>query len=310
MADSKGKKLTLYVDVISPFGYMAYWLTRVCHSHFYYMCLLFIRRNERRNEEEHTPLSNPHPHPHPYPHPFTYLPYLSIHPHQTNPSIFFSNKIQHSPAFTSIPTTYIPILLGGLMSQTKNSPPLTIINKREWIETERLRTSKSLQIPMMQTFPEKFPVPTTNVQRLLCYLFLQQQQEEQEQNDGKEKQKKKENFIKTLDAFFQACWVQGKTSEINTEVVIEEILHSIFENDGAKVREILQGMNSEAAKTKLRENTNEAFRSGAFGLPWFVAENATTGKKEGFWGVDSVGKVLECLGVEVQGEGGRYKTML
>lgn len=198
------------------------------------------------------------------------------------------------------------------MSQTKNSPPLTITNKREWIETERLRTSKSLQIPMMQTFPEKFPVPTTNVQRLLCYLYSQQQEEEQEQNDGKgkEKQKKKEDFIKTLDAFFQACWVQGKTSEINTEVVIEEILHSIFENDGAKVREILQGMNSEAAKTKLRENTNEAFRSGAFGLPWFVAENATTGEREGFWGVDSVGKVLECLGVEVQGEGGRYKTML
>lgn len=194
------------------------------------------------------------------------------------------------------------------MSQTKNSPPLTITNKREWIETERLRTSKSLQIPMMQTFPEKFPVPTTNVQRLLCYLYLKQQQDQgQEQNDGKEKEK---DFIKTLDAFFQACWVQGKLSEINTEVVIEEILHSIFENDGAKVREILQGMNSEAAKTKLRENTNEAFRSGAFGLPWFVAENATTGEKEGFWGVDSVGKVLECLGVEVQGEGGRYKTML
>lgn len=197
------------------------------------------------------------------------------------------------------------------MSQTKNSPPLTITNKREWIETERLRTSKSLQIPMMQTFPEKFPVPTTNVQRLLCYLYLkQQEEEEQEQSNGKEEQKKKENFIKTLDAFFQACWVQGKLSEINTEGVIEEILHSIFENDGAKVREILQGMNSEAAKTKLRENTNEAFRSGAFGLPWFVAENATTGEREGFWGVDSVGKVLECLGVEVQGEGGRYKTML
>lgn len=158
---------------------------------------------------------------------------------------------------------------------------------------------------MMQTFPAKFPVPTTNVQRLLCYLYLQE-----EQSNGKEKKKQKEDLIKTLDAFFQACWVQGKVSEINTEVVIEEILHSIFENDGAKVREILQGMNSEAAKTKLRENTNEAFRSGAFGLPWFVAENATTGEREGFWGVDSVGKVLECLGVEVQGEGGRYKTML
>lgn len=197
------------------------------------------------------------------------------------------------------------------MSQTKNSPPLTITNKREWIETERLRTSKSLRIPMMQTFPEKFPVPTTNVQRLLCYLYLKQQQEEQEQEQSNAKEeKKKEDFIKTLDAFFQACWVQGKTSEINTLAVIEEILSTIFENDGAKVREILQGMNSEAAKTKLRENTNEAFRSGAFGLPWFVAENVTTGEREGFWGVDSVGKVLEFLGVEVQGEGGRYKTML
>lgn len=151
------------------------------------------------------------------------------------------------------------------------------------------------------------------MQRLLCYLYLKQQEQEQSNGKEKKKKKKKEDFVKTLDAFFQACWVQGKTSEINTEVVIEEILHSIFENENEnerKVQEILQGMNSEAAKTKLRENTNEAFRSGAFGLPWFVAENATTGEREGFWGVDSVGKVLECLGVEVQGEGGRYKTML
>lgn len=137
MADSKGKRLTLYVDVISPFGYMAYWLTRVCHSHFYYMCLLFIRRNE---EEKHTPLSNPHSHPHP----FTYQ---SIHPHQTNHPIFLSFFLtKPNPALPSIHLH--PNNLHPHPPRRPHVPnqKLSSFNNHQQTRMDRNRTSPDLQI--------------------------------------------------------------------------------------------------------------------------------------------------------------------
>lgn len=134
MADSKGNKLTLYVDVISPFGYMAYWLTRVCHSHFYYMCLLFIRRNERRNEEEeehHSPSPIPIPIPIPY-HSLTTtclslffqknpaLPSIHLHPNNLHP---------HPPRRPHVP-----------------NQKLSSFNNHQQTRMDRNRTSPDLQI--------------------------------------------------------------------------------------------------------------------------------------------------------------------
>ena len=63
------------------------------------------------------------------------------------------------------------------------------------------------------------------------------------------------------------------------------------------------------AKKALRDNGDEALKEGCFGLPWFVAENEK-GQKEGFWGVDHIGQVMEFLDVKLESEGGRYRSML
>lgn len=50
-------------------------------------------------------------------------------------------------------------------------------------------------------------------------------------------------------------------------------------------------------KKMLSANTDRAMGDGAFGLPWFVAENGK-GEREEFWGVDHLGQVVEFLGLD------------
>lgn len=61
-------------------------------------------------------------------------------------------------------------------------------------------------------------------------------------------------------------------------------------------------------KKILAENTEKAFADGAFGLPWMVCTTAT-GQKEGFWGVDHLGQVVQFLGLKRPQEGG-WKALL
>lgn len=50
-------------------------------------------------------------------------------------------------------------------------------------------------------------------------------------------------------------------------------------------------------KALLLKNTDEALAEGAFGLPWMVCTNSE-GKKEGFWGFDHFGQIVDFLGID------------
>lgn len=220
------KKITFYVDIISPFGYLAYWLTR-------------------------------------------------------NSVVFTKSDIQ---------MTYIPVLLGGVMQATGNTPPINIKNKDSWIGKERERWAKTLKIPVMDALPKPFPQSTVQTQRTLCYI--------EETQPGK--------LPEAIDALYKAFWVDGKTPIAKPDV-ITEALTPVFGKEG--VQEIMKGSTGDVAKAKLKDNTDKAIKNGAFGLPWFVATNEK-GATEGFWGVDHIGQLMEFLGVELKGENGRYKAML
>lgn len=56
-------------------------------------------------------------------------------------------------------------------------------------------------------------------------------------------------------------------------------------------------------KKMLGTNSDQAMADGAFGLPWFVAENAQ-GEKESYWGVDHMGQVVDFLGLNRGSEPG------
>ncbi|TKA72117.1 hypothetical protein B0A55_06525 [Friedmanniomyces simplex] len=72
-------------------------------------------------------------------------------------------------------------------------------------------------------------------------------------------------------------------------------------------REIVRLAGEAEAKELLKANTDLAVREGAFGLPWFVATDAE-GRREGFWGFDHLGQVVDFLGLERRDEG--FRAML
>ena len=114
-----------------------------------------------------------------------------------------------------------------------------------------------------------------------------------------------EATVRALDAFFDAYWVRSR-DVADKDVVAGVLTRAGWGNDLAAVSELAAGGD---AKKALAGNTDRAFADGAFGLPWFACEN-DRGEREGFWGVDHLGCLLDFLGLERPAGRGGWKAML
>ncbi|KAF1998024.1 HCCA isomerase/glutathione S-transferase kappa [Amniculicola lignicola CBS 123094] len=189
--------------------------------------------------------------------------------------------LQNFPVFKQCEITYIPILLGGLMKQCGNTPPLQVKNKDKWIATERSRWSDLLHIPISKTTPPGFPINTIAIQRTLCSIELSHPQ----------------SLTSAISLFFQNFWVHYNepTKPENLLAIVRTVL-----GDDETAKTIVGRQGSDEIKAQLKGNTDRAFNEGAFGLPWFVATNER-GETEKFWGVDHLGQLCDHLGLERPG---------
>lgn len=120
-------KLTLFVDIVSPFAYLAFYITRVGHgsysqastkiSNFLENLLrrfLFpiLHHDLSRQAPNVIPLNS------------TSLLYSGI-PFSCSHSIADSPS-QHSPVFKQCDLSYVPIFLGGVMKACGNTAPINI----------------------------------------------------------------------------------------------------------------------------------------------------------------------------------------
>ncbi|KAF2854531.1 2-hydroxychromene-2-carboxylate isomeras-like protein [Plenodomus tracheiphilus IPT5] len=197
--------------------------------------------------------------------------------------------VKNSPVFKGCEITCVPIVLGGLMKQCGNTPPLMIQNKRKWIDEERLRWSEQLKVPMSRVTPPGFPINTLHIQRALTSLSLA----------------RPELLERAVLLFWESTWPQWKepTEPENILAIIKTVIGS--EEDAQR---IVDAMQSDEVKKTLISNTDKAFKDGAFGLPWFVATNAK-GETERFWGVDHMGQLCDHLELERPG-GKAWKSLL
>ncbi|SMR57405.1 unnamed protein product [Zymoseptoria tritici ST99CH_1A5] len=193
-----------------------------------------------------------------------------------------------SPVFKDIELTYIPIFLAGIMQQAGNTPPFKIKNKDTWINVERQRWTKLFNVPSIG-MPSPFPQSTVTAQRALCYI----------------ESVHPKKLVASIDALYAAFWGQGKPIGKN-ETVIEALSGVLGEQEAKNIVEV--EIKKDETKKKMNANTQLAWEAGAFGLPWFVATNEK-GEKEGFWGVDHLGQMLNFLEVKRVQEGG-WKAML
>ena len=130
--------------------------------------------------------------------------------------------------------------------------------------------------------PPNFPPLTLRVQRVLAALT----------------QSHPELVAAAFDVLYEALWVNNTHMKDGNEINDPQVFGPLLEKAlGAEVaRDVMQRGQSDEAKELLARNTDRAFDSGAFGLPWFECENAQ-GEKEGFWGVDHIAQMAGFLGL-------------
>ena len=101
-----------------------------------------------------------------------------------------------------------------------------------------------------------------------------------------------------FDALYRAFWIERQT--IGKPEVIGAALSGVLTD--AEVKTVLEKLSAPEVKKALIQNGELAIKEGAFGLPWFVATNAK-GEREGFWGFDHLGQVIDHLGLERTDQG-------
>jgi len=84
------------------------------------------------------------------------------------------------------------------------------------------------------------------------------------------------------------------------------VLASVVGEDVA--RDCLRRAQDKEVKDLLTRRTQEAFDTGAFGLPWFQATNSK-GETECFWGFDHIGQLAAFLDLEKPTHG-PWKSLL
>jgi 2-hydroxychromene-2-carboxylate isomerase len=162
--------------------------------------------------------------------------------------------------------------------------------------------AKYFNVPITDQAPDGFPANTLHVMRTICALSRLASSPD----GGPSQPAQQQAITKALDAFFDAYWVRNR-NVADKEVVAEVLRGAGWDNKDvmARVSELTGG----EGKALLAENTDRAFADGAFGLPWFACEN-DRGEKEGFWGVDHLGVVLDFLGLEKPAGRKEWRAML
>ncbi|KAJ4153293.1 hypothetical protein LMH87_009788 [Akanthomyces muscarius] len=187
--------------------------------------------------------------------------------------------LRHDAAFEKCEITYVPILLGGLMNLCKNAAPITITNKKDWIDQNRQLWARTFNVPIKDDFPPNFPPRTLSVMRHLVAI---------QELDGSSQAR----LLQAFDAIYEGFW-QRHDATYNPEVFMPILSRVLGEADAAKVAE----MAGKESKAVLIQNTESAFKDGAFGLPWMVCTNSQ-GERQSFWGVDHICQVANFLGLQ------------
>ncbi|KAJ5929049.1 hypothetical protein N7454_006897 [Penicillium verhagenii] len=183
--------------------------------------------------------------------------------------------LRNSPVFSKCQIDYVPVLLRDLFQKCNNTPPIAVKNKLQWIQRERLYWGHRFGVPITDAVPEGFPTSTIDIQTALCLVAREAP----------------EKLILIIETFYRIFW-----SEADTKIATPERFFAVLEKElGEEIALSIRNKSTTSdAKTILLENTQQAFDSGAFGLPWFECVNSE-GKQEGFWGIDHLGRLADFL---------------
>jgi 2-hydroxychromene-2-carboxylate isomerase len=156
-----------------------------------------------------------------------------------------------------------PMVLGAVFKATGNDMPARIAAKARWMLDDLARWAKLYGVPFQMS--SRFPVNAIRAMRLVLVAG----------EEGKE--------AALTHAAFRALWVD------DLDLTADETLRALATGVGLDADRALTRIEDNAVKARLRENTDEAIRRGAFGAPaMFVGDQL-------FWGNDRLHFVEEAL---------------
>lgn len=116
-----------------------------------------------------------------------------------------------------------------------------------------------------------------------------------------------QRLIAALDLLWEEFFVKHSATQEPAE--LRRILaNALGDAEADKVIEAASGEGEGEGKKVLTRNTDDAFKDGAFGVPWMVC-SSTDGRTEAFWGVDHLGRLASFLGLEKPATSG-WKSLL
>jgi 2-hydroxychromene-2-carboxylate isomerase len=163
------------------------------------------------------------------------------------------NRIDWLKEQTGAEIVFRPFFLGGVMNDAGNSPPANVAAKGKWMWTDLKMHAARYGIEMEMN--PSFPFNTVNLMRG-CFPA------------------EDEGVLRPYcDTCFRAVWAEGRNMA-DKETAIEALNEAGL--DGEK---LMAGAAAPEAKEKLKANSDEAVRRGAFGAPtFFIGEKMYFGQ--------------------------------
>lgn len=156
-----------------------------------------------------------------------------------------------------------PFLLGGIYKETGNRAPLEVPSKKAYMIKDLADWAKHYGVEL--NFPDLFPLNSVKPMR------------------GALAAKEKKKIRDYTHKLFRLYWVQGK--DLNQDEVLRDALNEL----GIDMDRFFQRIKEQDIKDKLRDETDEAAKRGAFGAPTIFIEDKM------FWGNDRLMFVEEYL---------------
>lgn len=180
-------------------------------------------------------------------------------------SYFAHYELQKIAARHQAEIIWRPILLGAVLKETGNIPPLQVPAKGRYVLSDLQKWATHYQLPFQMN--PSFPINT--IQLMRGAVAMQQQGQAA--------------FLHYLDVVFKAMFVEPRNLNDPQEVA------ATFQEAGLDLAFIQKRIGEDEIKNKLRTETEVAVARGIFGAPTFFVGD------EMYWGQDRLLFVEEAL---------------
>jgi len=184
-----------------------------------------------------------------------------------------------------------PVFLGGIMKAAGNSAPVSVPAKGKYLMVDVERGGRLFGVPIrpsQETMQLVLGEGSLLPMRFVTALDL----------DREALGLPSKSIEKVSREFWIRLW--GNTQHIaKPENVMQAALSAGLSE--ANATKLLEQANTERVKNRLRDLSEEALASGAFGLPWFRVRRAADGQESVFFGSDRLEAIADFLGEPYDG---------